>query len=165
MSALKQASPIQQSVDGYQPNFAIAMQIANIMTEANQRLFKIQSEAANAAFAENSAHLKTLLSTPDSGATFSEWTSLCQTNMRRAFDVADSCFEIVPQARAAIAQLVGEPFASANLETQKYVDQFTKVMISGREAAAASATEFLTKAMASASATLPARAKAKADVA
>ena len=65
MSALKQVSPIQQSVDGYQPNFAIAMQIANIMTEANQRLFKIQSEAANAAFAENSAHLRTLLSTPD----------------------------------------------------------------------------------------------------
>jgi hypothetical protein len=161
MSTLKQVIPTQQSVNGYEPNFAIALQIASIMTDANQRLFKIQSEAANAAFAENSAHLKTLLSTPDSGATLSEWTSLCQTNLRRAFDVADSCFEIVPQARAAIAQLVGEPFASANQETQKYLDQFTKAMVDGREAAAATAKEFLTKAMASAGETLPARKKVK----
>ena len=159
MSALKQVSPIQKAVDGYQPNFAIALQIANIMTEANRRLFKIQSEAANAAFTENSAHLKTLLSAPDTGATLSEWTSLCQTNMRRAFDVADSCFQIVPQARAAIAQLVGEPFASANRETQKYLDQFTKALVDGREAAAASAKEFLTKAVASAKEALPARTK------
>jgi hypothetical protein len=165
MSALKQVNSIQKFGDGYQPNFAIAMQIANIMTEANQRLFKIQSDAANAAFAENSAHLKTLLSTPDSGATLSEWTSLCQTNMRRAFDVADSCFEIVPQARAAIALLVGEPFASANKETQKYFDQFTKFMVDGREAAAASAKEFVTKAMATASESLPAGTKARANVA
>ncbi len=165
MSALKHLSPTRQSVDGYQPNFAIAMQIAEIMAEANQRLFQIQSEAANAAFAENSAHLKTLLITPDSGATFSEWTSLCHTNMRRAFDVADSCFEIVPQARAAIARLVGEPFTSANLETQKYVDQFTKAMIGGREAAVASAKEFLTNAIVSANETLPGKTKAKAKVA
>ena len=60
MSATKQVNRIQQSVEDYQPNLAIALQIASIMTEANQRLFKIQSEAANAAFAENSAHLMTL---------------------------------------------------------------------------------------------------------
>jgi 16S rRNA A1518/A1519 N6-dimethyltransferase RsmA/KsgA/DIM1 with predicted DNA glycosylase/AP lyase activity len=161
MSAHKHVSPTQQSVDSYQPDFAIALQIANIMTEANQRLFRIQSEAANAAFAENSAHLKALLSTPDSVATLSEWTSLCQTNMRRAFDVADSCFEIVPQARAAIAELVGEPFVSANRETQQYLDQVTKAMVNGREMAAASAKEFLIKAVASANETLPTRTKIK----
>ena len=161
MSAHKHVSPTQQAADSYQPDFAIALQIANIMTEANQRLFRIQSESANAAFAENSAHLKALLSTPDSVATLSEWTSLCQTNMRRAFDVADSCFEIVPQARAAIAELVGEPFASANRETQQYLDQVTKAMVDGREMAVASAKEFLIKAVASANETSPPRTKIK----
>jgi 16S rRNA A1518/A1519 N6-dimethyltransferase RsmA/KsgA/DIM1 with predicted DNA glycosylase/AP lyase activity len=161
MSATKQVNPIQLSVGGYEPNFEIALQIASIMTDANQRLFKIQSEAANAAFAENSAHLMTLLSTPDSGAALSEWTRLYQTNMRRVFDVTDRCFEIVPQARAAIAKLVGEPFASASQETETFFDQFTKAIIDGREAAAASAKEFLTNAMANASDTLPARRNVK----
>lgn len=159
MSALKHVSPIKESFNGYQADLTTAQQIASVMTEANQRLLKIQSEAANAAFAENSARLKMLLNTRDSAAALSEWASICQTNMRQVFDVTDGWFEIVPQARAAIAQLVGEPFASANQETQKYLDQFTKAMIDGREAAAASAKHFLAKALARASETPPARTK------
>jgi hypothetical protein len=52
---------------------------------------------------------------------------------------------------------VGEPFASANKETQKYLDQFTKAISEGRDAAAASVKDFLAKAIASASATQPAK--------
>jgi hypothetical protein len=63
----------------------------------------------------------------------------------------------VPQTQAEIANLVGEPFASANKETQKYLDQFTKAIGDGRDAATASVKDFLPKAIASANATQPAK--------
>ena len=73
--------------------------------------------------------------------------------MQRVMDVTRSCFEIVPQTQAEIAKLLGEPFASANRETQRYLDQFTKAISDGRDAAAASVKDFLAKATASANAT------------
>jgi phasin family protein len=160
MSSHKQNSPAQRTGDDRQANLETALRIATVMAEANERLFKIQSEAANATFAENSKHLKALLSTvntKDSGALLSEWTNLCQANMRRGLDVTRSCFEIVPQTQAEIAKLVGEPFTSANKETQQYLDQFTKAIGDSRDAAAASVKDFLAKAIASASAKQPAK--------
>ena len=50
MSNQKQYSPLQQAADARQANFETALRIATIMAEANERLFKLQSEAANAAF-------------------------------------------------------------------------------------------------------------------
>ena len=160
MSSHTQNSPTQTTVDGGQAKLETALRITTVIVEANQRLFKLQSEAANAAFAENSKHLKALLNalnSKDSGALLAEWTDLYQANMRRVLDVTRSCFEIVPQTQAEIAQLVGEPFASANKETQQYLDQFTKAISDGRDAAAASVKDFLAKAIASASATQPAK--------
>ena len=150
----------QHSPGGRQANLETALRIATIMAEANERLFKVQSEATNAAFAENSKHLKALLSsldTKDSGALLAEWTSHYQANMRRVLDATRSCFQIVPETQAEIAKLVGEPFASANKETQKYLDQFTKAISEGRDAAAATVKDFLAKAIASASTTQPAK--------
>ena len=160
MSSHNQNSPMQRTDDGRQANLETALRIATIMAEANERLFNVQSGAVNAAFAENSKHLKGLLNaltTKDSGALLSEWTTLYQANMRRVLDVTRSCFEIVPQTQAEIAKLVGGPFASANTETQKYLDQFTKAISDGRDAAAASVKDFLGQAMAGASATQPAK--------
>ena len=160
MSSHNQNSPMQRTDDGRQANLETALRIATIMAEANERLFNVQSGAVNAAFAENSKHLKGLLNaltTKDSGALLSEWTTLYQANMRRVLDVTRSCFEIVPQTQAEIAKLVGAPFASANTETQQYLDQFTKAISDGRDAAAASVKTFLGQAMASASATQPAK--------
>ena len=160
MSSHNQNSPTHKTGDVKQANLETALRIATVMAEANERLFKVQSEAANVAFAENSKHLKALLNTmntKDSGALLAEWTHLYQANMRRILDVTRSCFEIVPQTQAEIAKLVGEPFASANKETQKYVDQFTKAIGDGRDAAAASLKDFLAKAIASANATQPAK--------
>jgi phasin family protein len=160
MSSHNQHSSMQTTGDGRQANFETALRIATVMAEANERLFKIQSEAANVAFSENSKHLKALLNTmntKDSGALLAEWTNLYQANMRRVLDVTRSCFEMMPQTQAEIAKLVGEPFASANKETQKYLDQFTKAISDGRDAAAASVKEFLAKAIASANATQPAK--------
>lgn len=153
-----QSSPGQKTGDGLQANFETALRIATVMAEANERLFRVQSEAANTAFAENSKHLRTLLMTlnaKDSGTLLQEWTSLYQANMRRALDVTRSCFEIVPQTQAEIAKLVGEPFASANKETQEYLDQFTKAIGDGRDAAAATVKNFLAKAVESASTNRP----------
>ncbi len=164
MSSHNQRSPTQIRDDGQQMNWKTALRIASVMAEANERLFRLQSEAANAAFTENTKHIKALLSaqnTKDSSVLLAEWTSLYQTNMRRILDVTRSCFEIVPQTQAEIANLVGEPFASANKQTQQYVDQFTKAIGDGRDAATATAKAFLAKAVASAKATQPAkRAKA-----
>ena len=156
MSSQKQYSPTQKAVDGQQATLQTAIHIATIMAEANERLFKLQSEAARVAFAENSKPLKALLNTAttrDSGALLAEWTALYQANMQRVMDVTRNSFEIVPQTQAEIAKLLGEPFASANKETQRYLDQFTKAISDGRDAAAASVKDFLAKATASANAT------------
>jgi len=163
MSSHNQRSPTPHSADGQQMNWKTTLRIASVMAEANERLFRLQSEAANAAFTENTKHLKALLSTQntkDSGVLLAEWTSLYQANMRRILDVTRSCFEIVPQTQAEIANLVGEPFASANKQTQQYLDKFTKAIGDGRDAATATAKAFLAKAVASARANPPAK-KAK----
>ena len=163
MSSHNQYSPTPRTGDSRQGNLETAMRIATVIAEGNERLFKVQSEAANAAFAENSKHLKALLNplnTKDSGALLATWTNLYQANIRRVLDVTRSCFEIVPQTQAEIAKLVGEPFASANKETQQYLDQVTKAISDGRDAATASVKDFIATAIASASATHPAK-KAK----
>jgi phasin family protein len=160
MSSYNQSSPNQKTGDGRQANLETALRIATVMAEANERLFKVQSDAANAAFAENSKHLKALLNTlntKDSGALLAEWTNLYQANMRRVLDVTRSCFEIVPQTQAEIAKLVGVPLVSANKETKQYLDQITKAISDGHDAATASMKDFLAKAIASASATQPAK--------
>jgi len=163
MSTRNQRSPAQYNADGQQMNWKTTLRIASVIAEANERLFKVQSEAANAAFTENTKHLKALLNTlntKDSSVLLAEWTNLYQANMRRILEVTRSCFEIVPQTQAEIANLVGEPFASANKQTQQYLEQFTKAIGDGRDAATATAKEFLAKAVASARANPPAK-KAK----
>src|SRR4029078_9226798 len=163
MKSQNPRSPAQSKSEGQQMNWKTTLRIASVMAEANERLFRVQSEAANAAFSENTKHLKALLSTlntKDSSVLLAEWANLYQANMRRILDVTRSCFEIVPQTQAEIANLVGEPFASANKQTQQYLDQFTKTIVAGRHAATATAEEFLAQAVASASANRPAK-KAK----
>jgi len=148
MSSHNQLSPAQKTGDGRHANLETALRIATVIAEANERLFKIQTEAANVAFAENSKHLKALLNTAntkDSGVLLAEWTNLYQASMHRGLDVTRRCFEIVPQTQAEIAKLVGEPFTSANKQTQQYLDQFTKAIGDGRDAAAASVKDFLAK--------------------
>jgi 16S rRNA A1518/A1519 N6-dimethyltransferase RsmA/KsgA/DIM1 with predicted DNA glycosylase/AP lyase activity len=142
----------RKPAEGRQADVETALRIATVMAEANERLFKVQSEAANAVFAENSKHFKALLdtlNTKDSGTLLTEWTTLYQANMRRILDVTRKCFEIVPQSDAEVAKLVGEPFASTNKDTQKYLDQFTRAINESRDAAAASVKDFLAKAIAS----------------
>ena len=165
MSSHNQRSPTQYSADGQQMNWQTTLRVASVMAEANERLFRVQSEAANAAFTENTKHLKALLNTlntKDPGVLLAEWSNLYQANMRRILEVTRSCFEIVPQTQAEIANLVGEPFASANKQTQQYVDQLTKAIGDGRDAATATTKAFLAQAVASAgsSANRPAK-KAK----
>ena len=163
MPSHNQRSPTQYNADGQQMNWKTTLRIASVMAEANERLFRLQSEAANTAFSENTKHLKALLNTlntKDSSALLAEWANLYQANMRRILDVTRSCFEIVPQTQSEIANLVGEPFASANKQTQQYLEQFTKAIGDGRNAATATAKAFLANAVASASANRPAK-KAK----
>lgn len=160
MSSYIHSSPAHETGDVRQASLETALRIATVMAEANERLFKLQSDAANAAFAENSKHLKALLhalNTEDPSALLSEWTHLFQANMRRILDVTRRCFEMVPQTQAEIARLAGEPFASANKDTQQYLDQFAKAVSENSDAAAATVKDFLAKTSPSAGATQPAK--------
>ncbi len=152
MSTPNQNTLKPETVDSRQAYLDTALRIATIIAEANERLFKVQSEAANAAFADNSKHLKALLNKTDSAAVPTEWVGLYQANMRRVVDVTRTCFEIVPQIQAEMAKLVSEPFGSSNKQTQQYLDQCTKVIADGRDAAAAQMKDFLAKAVESVSA-------------
>jgi phasin family protein len=149
MSNQKQYSPLQQSTENRQANFETALRIATIMAEANEHLFRLQSEAANAAFTENAKQLRALLNAKDSSALVAEWAASYQTNVRRILDLTRTCFEIVPKTQAEMAKVVGESFAPYNRETQQYLDQFATAITDGRAAAAAAVKDVLTKAMAS----------------
>lgn len=157
MSNQKQYSPIQQAADSRQSNMETALRIATIMAEANEHLFKLQSEAANAAFTENAKHLKALLNVRDYDALVAEWAGRYQANVRRILELTRTCFEIVPKTQAEMAKLVGEPFAPYNKETQQYLDEFTTAITDRRDAAAAAVKDVLAKAMASVGGNKPAK--------
>jgi hypothetical protein len=90
MSTHTQHLPNATTVAGLDANVEKTLRMAIVMAEANERLFKLQSDAANAAFSENAKHLKSLLATKDSGSLLTEWAGLYQTNMRRVLDFAFS---------------------------------------------------------------------------
>ena len=152
MSIRKPYTLKPEAADVRQAHLDTALLIATIMAEANERLFKMQIEAAKATFADNSKHLKALLKATDSAAVLTEWSDLVQTNVRRVLDVTRLYFEILPKTQAEIAKLVGGPFASYNHETHEYLDQLTKTMTDGRDAAAAQMKDFLAEAIESVSA-------------
>ena len=149
MSTHTQHLPNANTVAGRDANVEKTLQMAVVMAEANVRLFKLQSDAANAAFAENAKHLKSLLATKDSGSLLTEWASLYQANMRRVLEVSRVGFEIVPEIQARMAAVMGEPFNTYTKETQKYLDQYVKAIADGRDTAAAQVKQFLAQTMAS----------------
>jgi phasin family protein len=157
MSSHNASGTTQPTPEARQVNFETALRIATIMAEANEQLFKLQSDAANAAFAENAKHLKSLQNTKDTGALVVEWANRYQANMRRILEVTRTCFEIVPRTQAEMAKLVGEPFAPYNKETQHYLDEFAAAIEERRDAAAAAVKDVLAKAMASVSGNKPAK--------
>jgi phasin family protein len=134
-----------------------ALRIAAIMTEANERLFRLQSEAVNAAFADNSKHIKALLNTTESPAALMQWPSLYQENAQKIVDVTRSWFEIASQTQAELSKLLGTPFASYNVEAQKYLDQFTNAITDGRDVAASRVKDFVAKAVESVGEAQPAK--------
>ena len=156
MSSTNQYSPTQESVDNRLANFDTALRIATIMASANERLFKLQSEAAAAAFEEHTKQLKALQTSKGSGPLLAEWAGRYQANVRRILEVTRTSFEIVPRTQAEMANLVGEAFAPYNKETQEYVDNFAAAITDGRDAAAVAVEDVLAKALASMSGNKPA---------
>jgi hypothetical protein len=123
-----------------------AARIAAIMTEANERLFQLQTDAAYAAFAENSKHIqslldsaargRTLIDTKESAAALAQWPTLYQENAKRMVQVTRSWFDIVSQTQAEMARLLGEPFVRGSSDTQQYFEHFTKAITDWHETAA-----------------------------
>ena len=139
MSSHTTVSPRQTTVDGRrrQPIMDMPMRIAAIMTEANERLFRLQGEVANAALVESSKHIKALLNPKEPAAALTEWPSLYQENAQKMVDVTRSWFEILSQTQAELSKLLGNPFASNTVEAQNYFDQFTKAITDARSTAEA----------------------------
>src|SRR5439155_20713216 len=106
MSNQKQYSPLQQAADSRQANFETALRIATIMAEANERLFKLQSEAANEAFEENAKQLRALLNNRDAAAVVQEWAGRYHANLSRILEDNRTYCEIVPFTQVAMAKLV-----------------------------------------------------------
>ena len=151
MSTHTQHLPSANTVAGRDANVEKTLRMAIVMAEANERLFKLQCDAANAAFSENAKQLKSLLATKDSGSLLTEWAGLYQANMRRVLDVSRIGFEIVPETQAKIAAVMGEPFNTYAKATQKYLDQYVKAIADGRDTAAAKVKQFLAQTMANVS--------------
>ncbi len=140
-----QFAPKSQTSEAGRAYLDTALQIGVVMAEANQRLFQVQSDAATAALAENSKHLKTLLDSKDPAAALGEWAELYQANVRMALDVARTCFEIVPEIQAELAKLVSESFASYSNAAQHDLDKLNKAVTDGRDAAATAVKDFFAK--------------------
>jgi phasin family protein len=156
MSSHTAVSPKPTTLNVRQPIMDTAMRIAEIMTEANNRLSRLQTEAATAAFADTSKHIKALLNTAKSPAALSEWPSLYQENAQKMVDMTRGWFEILSQTQAELSKLLGKPFASNNVEAQNYLDQFTKAITDAHSAAEAQMKDFLAKAFGSAGEAKPA---------
>lgn len=162
MSNQNRYSPTPQAVDERLGNFDMALRIATIMAEANERLFKLQSEAVAAAFEEHTKQLKALQTNKGSGPLLAEWAGRYQANVRRILEVTRASFEIVPHTQAEMANLVGEPFTPYNKQMQEYIDHFAAAITDGRDAAAVAVENVLAKALASVSGNKPANKEAVA---
>ena len=60
-----------------------ALGIATIIAEANERLYRVQSEAATIAFADISKQLNALLTTANPADALVQWADRYQVNVRR----------------------------------------------------------------------------------
>jgi phasin family protein len=122
-----------------------AMRIAEIMTEANSRLLRLQSGTADAALSDASKHINALLNTAKSPAALTEWPSLYQENAQKMVAMTRGWFEILSQTQAELSKLLGKPFAPNNVEAQNYLNQFTKAITDAHSAAEAQMKDFLAK--------------------
>jgi phasin family protein len=150
MSTHTQHFPNPNTIVGRDVNVDKALRMAIVMAEANERLFKLQSDAANTAFAENAKYLKSMLTTKDSNSLLAECAALYQANVSRVLDVSRIGFEIVPETQAKMADLMGEPFNKYTKETQQCLEQYVKAIADGRDTAATAVKQFLAKTIASA---------------
>ena len=124
-----------------------ALGIATIIAEANERLYRVQSEAATIAFADISKQLNALLTTANPADALVQWADRYQVNVRRLLEITRTCFEIVPQTQAQVARLLEEPFASYSNEAQKYLVQFNQALTDGRDAATAQMKDFIAQTL------------------
>jgi phasin family protein len=118
----------EQIVDGTQANIDTASRIAAVITEATERLVKLQTEAAHAAFAENARNFQALLNKTDFTAALAEWPSLYQANVQRISEITRSCFEIVSQTQAKVSQLTAQHFGAYGEAARQNLDEITNVV-------------------------------------
>lgn len=114
----------EQIVDGTQANITTASRIAAVMTEATERLIRLQTEAAQAMFAETSRSFQTLLNQSDPAAA----PSLYQANAQRMSEVSRRSIEIVWQTQAAVTQLMAQHFGAYGEATRQNLEEITETV-------------------------------------
>lgn len=124
-----------------------ASRITAIVSNASDRLIRLQAEAGGAAFAGNAQALHSALSVAGGPAAMTAWPGFCQANVVRMLEVTRRWIEIVSQAQTDMAGLAGERFAVSGAGMPLDLGQFTKAMIEGRDAALAAMREFLATAV------------------
>jgi phasin family protein len=135
--------------DSSRANVDAALRIANIIAQANERLFHLQSNAVTAAFAQNAKVLGAVLNVTAAGALLAEWPNLYQANVSKLLEITRGAFEIVSETQAEVAQLMGERYAASSKGIPLNVlnlDQFAKAINEGRDAAMAGMQNIFAKA-------------------
>lgn len=120
-----------------------ASRVATIVSNASDRLIKLQTEAGGAAFADNAQALHAALTMGGGPAVLTAWPGLCQTNVVRVLEVTRRWIEIVTHAQTEMARLVGARFAVAGVGMPLDLGQITKDMVERRDAALAGMHGFL----------------------
>lgn len=118
----------EQIVDGTQANIDTSSRIAAVITEATERLVKLQTEATQEVFAENARNFQALLNKTDSAAALAEWPSLYQANVQRISEITRSCFEILSQTQAEVGQLIAQHFGAYGEAARQNLDEITNVV-------------------------------------
>ena len=121
-----------------------AFRFVSIITEATKRLVQLQTDAMTLAFTENAKNLKGLLNPTDSATLLAEWPRFYQTNVQRIVEVTRSWVGVMSQTQAEMAQLMGQSIPGSK-GLQQHVEQFTKAMNDGRDAALAGMKDALGK--------------------
>jgi phasin family protein len=117
--------------------------VASIVSNASDRLIKLQTEAGGAAFSDNAQALHAALTVGGGPAALTAWPGLCQSNVVRVLEVTRRWIEIVSQAQNDMARLMGGRFPVTSLGIPLDLGQFTKSVIEGRDAALAGMQAFL----------------------
>lgn len=128
-----QRSPIRDPGDISRESIETLRHIVVVVAEANKHLYTLQIDAAQAAFAENSRQLKSLLkSTGDTSAAIEQWSALFREKMQRFVEMSSAWVEITAQTMAEMSDLLAQSLSASAAISQKTGKRETEIPVERR---------------------------------